>query len=169
MKALGKNGTILKDHNKKNFQKGTENSLPSKFCLFWEYSDLTESSMEWRDSSLIHIKVINLCNHQLSIMKKYSKPPIKNPPLYSFYPQVLILFQMFKSLLKKKDFQETNSSIFLWVKVCKKKQTFIFQPLPTEVIGWCFKIAIYCLLGWKTTLKSSYKLSVNQTKTSDFG
>lgn len=125
--------------------------------------------MEWRDLLLMHTKVINSCNHQLLIIKRSIKHLIKNLLSSSSYHQVLILFLMYRNLLKTKDFQVTNSNISLWVKVCKKKQIFIFQLPLIEVIGWCYKIVIYCLLGWKITLKSSYKRWANLIKTLDFG
>jgi hypothetical protein len=76
---------------------------------------------------------------------------------------------MFKNLQMMKAFQEINSNIYHWVKVWKKKQIFIFQLLPTEAIGSCFRIAIYLLVGSKIICRNSYKLLQGQTKISDYG
>lgn len=97
MKLSGKSGTIIKDLKLKNFLKDMENSLRSRFSSFWEFLDLIESLMEWKGSSLMHIKMINLSNLQQSTMKKYSRPPVKNLQSFSSYLQELIHYQMFKN------------------------------------------------------------------------
>jgi len=117
----------------------------------------------------MHIKVINLYNHQLSIMIRYSKLLVKNRLLYLFYHLELIHYLMYKNLQKIKDLQELNLNICLWDKVCKKKQICIYQHHLIEVIGLCYKIVIYLQVGSKIIYKNSYKHLVDQIKISDFG
>ncbi len=115
------------------------------------------------------IKVINSSNPPQLTIKRSSRLQIKNHLLYLSFHLEQTRFLMFKNQQMTKDSLETNLNIFHQVKVWRKKQIFICRHHQIEDTGLCYRIAIFYLVGLRTTLRNSWKHCLDPTKTSDFG
>ena len=168
-KKTGRNGMIMKPLKRRTFPKDIVNLPLSKFCWSSEYLDQIELLMEWRDLLLILTKVINLSSLLPLTLIKSSKHQMRNLQSFSSFPLELILYLMFRIWQLKKVLQGINLNICRWGKACKKKLIFIFLLQQPVAIGWCFKIAIFWLLGWRTIWRSFWKLYPSRIKISDSG